>query len=60
MKSHFQCLFRKEVRHIMEVSHSPLKKLLLRHVHVYSMHDITVHHIGADVTCDLMQNLSFK
>ena len=24
MKSHFHCLFRKEVRHIMEVSHSPL------------------------------------
>ena len=28
MKIHFNCLFRKEVRHIIEVSHPPLRTVL--------------------------------
>ena len=27
MKSHFHCLFQKELHHIIEVSYSPLKKI---------------------------------
>ena len=37
----------------------PLKEVIATAC-IYSMHDTTVHHIGAAVTCDLWQILSFK